>query len=123
MGDYYRSTDDGYSTCAGDQHGDVDKILAKRLARSQLPESSILRDPQIRGLLKDEREQQETKALEVRMQDFVKTRMRRDNVSSLFQTPKVREDEATTAQSFQPIVGAESIDKEYFMKRDTFTDY
>merc|ERR1719188_1485548 len=49
--------------------------------------------------------------------------MRRDNVSNLFQTPKLRENEATTARSFQPITDAEPVDRTHYFKRDNFTDY
>ena len=60
---------------------------------------------------------------QTQMQDFVKNRMRRDNVSNLFQTPKLREIEPTTASSYQPITDAPPCDKTFFRERNYFTDY
>ena len=60
------------------------------------------------------------------MAHFVKSRMKRDNVSNLFQTPSLREHETTTASAFgssKPLKGADKVDKKFFMHRDDFTDY
>ena len=62
------------------------------------------------------------------MHNYVTSRMKRDNVSNLFQTPKLREHETTTKTSFSQEgsgVGKKDykVDKSFFMHRDTFTDY
>ena len=41
------------------------------------------------------------------MQDSVRNLMKRDNVSNLFQTPMVRQEEATTSRSYLPITNEE----------------
>jgi hypothetical protein len=48
--------------------------------------------------------------------------MRRDNVSNLFQTPKLRQNTTTTAQAF-PKLDAERPDKTHFFKRNQYSDY
>lgn len=65
----------------------------------------------------------DSKSTDLKMQDFVKLRMRRDNVSNLLQYPKIREDEPTTSASYKEITDAGPVDRKYFFKRNFFTDY
>ncbi|CAD7948159.1 unnamed protein product [Amoebophrya sp. A25] len=121
--DFYKSTDDGYSTVSGAQNKEVARIAEERKKKAQTRPESIVNDPDVRKLLDSYDEAKKTAAMDTKLQDWVKTRMRRDNVANLFQTPKIREEEPTTATQFQPVVDAEPVDRTYYFKRDDFKDY
>mmetsp|Transcript_10829 Transcript_10829/g.26538 ORF Transcript_10829/g.26538 Transcript_10829/m.26538 type:complete len:145 (+) Transcript_10829:211-645(+) len=119
--DFYKSTDDGFSTCSAQQNKEVERLVDARKKKASTP-GSIVNDPDVRKFLQPS-DEQKGKELDARLQGWVKTRMRRDNVANLFQTPKMREEEPSTARQFQPITDAEPVDRTYYFKRDDFKDY
>ncbi|CAD7925240.1 unnamed protein product [Amoebophrya sp. A120] len=120
--DFYKANDDGFSTVSANQNKEVDKIVELRKKKAATSSTSIVNDPEVRRFLPKD-DAKEAADLDARLQNWVKTRMRRDNVANLFQTPKMREEEPSTARQFQPINDADAIDRTYYFKRDDFKDY
>ncbi len=49
--DFYKSTDDGYSTVSGDMNADVTKLYKKYLQKKATKPESIVNDPEVSLML------------------------------------------------------------------------
>merc|ERR1712224_1189104 len=90
--------------------------------------SSVSADPEVRKMVTELRAAEggpeDPKAMEEKLFGFVKMAMKRDNVSNLFQTPKLRQHETSTASSYQNAPGKEYFpNKEHNLKRNAYSDY
>jgi len=114
--DYWRPTDDGYSTNTGDQFEQIEQHYRDI---NENKKNIVCKDPEVLQFTKDYQEIEGMIDMKV---PTTKERGNRDNVASLFQAPKLLMDKSSMATAFINHK-AEVPDKKYFMKRDADTLY